>query len=459
MKLSNFIKRSKLLVSELKSNSSVDIDVFDKLDSICNLKSSPRLDELNDLLDGVAMMLHQPEFTLLIMKHFRPLLIDLVARSLLPFIKADNIDMADGGRTRLSQLQCEKVWESISLLLPSSPQILPIVQCFLLNYSSPFDGIMSMMSGDDENSSPHNKNRLKKCVQTCEMLVCHILDAPSVDSAAALWNWGGLWRVICSTMKEDNESTSENVVVISMSNIFQRIYGLDDASALAMRKQLIRDPKNAVSQLGRSEANWWHESRATSLGLTHSTPLPSNKISDTMNDADNSDKDDDDDGCLNLPVHPAVCNIAGTLLLKQDILNSPGRAQTQYSQLANQPAQKQIRHQTKGATTFDILGGLVLVPSARRNLSKLAKLVANGGNKPVLLVGAPGAGKSLTFHAIASACERGGGGSTGDSQGLLELHLDDSVDAKSLLGGYVCGEKPGEFVWQVRSEFIFVLFF
>ena len=32
--------------------------------------------------------------------------------------------------------------------------------------------------------------------------------------------------------------------------------------------------------------------------------------------------------------------------------------------------------------------------------------------------------------------------------GLLELHFDEPVDAKSLLGSYVCGEKPGEFACQ-----------
>jgi hypothetical protein len=30
----------------------------------------------------------------------------------------------------------------------------------------------------------------------------------------------------------------------------------------------------------------------------------------------------------------------------------------------------------------------------------------------------------------------------------VELHLDDSVDAKALLGTYVCGDRPGEFAWQ-----------
>jgi hypothetical protein len=178
--------------------------------------------------------------------------------------------------------------------------------------------------------------------------------------------------------------------------------------------------------------------------------------------------DDDAEDDFNLPVHPSVCDIAGTLLLKQNIMKhaalvapSSKLEKVLTVVVPNSPRMnnnnKQHKKQSKevDTLTYDILGGLVMVPSARRNLSKLAKLVANGGNKPILLVGAPGSGKSLTFHALASACHRGSdssteGGSGGhDNGGLLELHLDDSVDAKSLLGGYVCGEKPGQFVWQV----------
>jgi midasin (ATPase involved in ribosome maturation) len=199
------------------------------------------------------------------------------------------------------------------------------------------------------------------------------------------------------------------------------------------------------------------------------------KLNDMSAEAGVVEGDDDDEDDFNLPVHPSVCDIAGTLLLKQNIMKhaalAPSKLEKVLTVVPNSPRMNNNKRQAKQskevALSYDILGGLVMVPSARRNLSKLAKLVANGGNKPILLVGAPGSGKSLTFHALASACHRGsdassssssstslggGGGGEGggqDNGGLLELHLDDSVDAKSLLGGYVCGEKPGQFVWQV----------
>jgi hypothetical protein len=91
-------------------------------------------------------------------------------------------------------------------------------------------------------------------------------------------------------------------------------------------------------------------------------------------------------------------------------------------------------------------------PSAARNLRTLASLTAmeslEGANRPLLLCGPAGSGKTTTLRALAHATNRlsaGGGGGSGGGCGLLELHLDESVDAKSLLGSYVCGEKPGEF--------------
>ena len=51
-----------------------------------------------------------------------------------------------------------------------------------------------------------------------------------------------------------------------------------------------------------------------------------------------------------------------------------------------------------------------------------------------------GCGKTALVDALAAA--------TGNGGDLVRLQLDDQVDAKSLLGAYVCTAVPGEFVWQ-----------
>jgi hypothetical protein len=54
--------------------------------------------------------------------------------------------------------------------------------------------------------------------------------------------------------------------------------------------------------------------------------------------------------------------------------------------------------------------------------------------------GPPGAGKSATIWDLAHR--------SGNAAGVIELHLDDSIDSKSLLGTYVCTDVPGEFTWS-----------
>lgn len=77
-------------------------------------------------------------------------------------------------------------------------------------------------------------------------------------------------------------------------------------------------------------------------------------------------------------------------------------------------------------------------PTARRNMAQLALALAQ--RKPVLLEGAFGSGKSSLLREAARRA--------GAEHRLVELHLDDQLDSKALLGTYVCGEVPGEFEWQ-----------
>ena len=50
-----------------------------------------------------------------------------------------------------------------------------------------------------------------------------------------------------------------------------------------------------------------------------------------------------------------------------------------------------------------------------------------------------GSGKTALVSELARA--------TGNMD-YITVHIDDQMDAKSLLGAYVCTAVPGEFVWQ-----------
>lgn len=60
--------------------------------------------------------------------------------------------------------------------------------------------------------------------------------------------------------------------------------------------------------------------------------------------------------------------------------------------------------------------------------------------RPLLLEGPPGGGKTALLEELARR--------TGHLSGLIWIHLDDQMDAKSLLGAYACTAVPGEFAWQ-----------
>ncbi|KAI5422579.1 AAA ATPase midasin, variant 2, partial [Lathyrus oleraceus] len=59
----------------------------------------------------------------------------------------------------------------------------------------------------------------------------------------------------------------------------------------------------------------------------------------------------------------------------------------------------------------------------------------------VLLYGASGSGKSALIAKLAE-----------DSHNqVLSIQMDDQIDGRTLGGGYVCTDRPGEFRWQPGS--------
>jgi midasin len=79
----------------------------------------------------------------------------------------------------------------------------------------------------------------------------------------------------------------------------------------------------------------------------------------------------------------------------------------------------------------------VHTPTSAENLVALATAVLK--TDPILIEGPPGAGKTTLVEELARAA---------GVHDLVKLHLDDQVDAKVLLGAYVCTDVPGEFRWQ-----------
>ena len=79
----------------------------------------------------------------------------------------------------------------------------------------------------------------------------------------------------------------------------------------------------------------------------------------------------------------------------------------------------------------------VRTPTSAAALRAAALALADG--RPLLLTGPPGSGKSATARALAAAVRAGGD--------AVVLHAGDAADARSLLGCYVAGDRPGSFAW------------
>ena len=86
--------------------------------------------------------------------------------------------------------------------------------------------------------------------------------------------------------------------------------------------------------------------------------------------------------------------------------------------------------------------GLILTETTRTNLLKISTAIFSSKSS-VLVCGPHGSGKSALVRELARL--------TGQGSGLLELHLDDQTDSKSLLGTYVATDIPGKFEWKAGA--------
>jgi midasin len=121
-------------------------------------------------------------------------------------------------------------------------------------------------------------------------------------------------------------------------------------------------------------------------------------------------------------VHPHVMVLGGIVHMKADLCSSAAHHQQQAA-----------------AAAVAAHRPLVRCSSTVRNLRAFSLSLTQPG--PVLVIGAAGSGKSSLLREAARLTCSG-------TAPLLELHLDDQTDSRTLLGAYVCTDVPGEFTWQ-----------
>jgi midasin len=86
----------------------------------------------------------------------------------------------------------------------------------------------------------------------------------------------------------------------------------------------------------------------------------------------------------------------------------------------------------------EVVATTVHTPTTAYNLRSLALSVLT--RRPVVIQGSSGSGKSHLIRTLAQAM--------GCESDIIELHINDQTDSKTLIGSYVCSDVPGEFIWQ-----------
>jgi midasin len=92
--------------------------------------------------------------------------------------------------------------------------------------------------------------------------------------------------------------------------------------------------------------------------------------------------------------------------------------------------------------------GLILTPTTSRNLLLLGTALCTDPYPPPILVCGPrGSGKSSLIRELVHLCSPLNS-TKARTEDLLELHVDEETDSKTLLGSYVATDIPGEFTWR-----------
>ena len=81
---------------------------------------------------------------------------------------------------------------------------------------------------------------------------------------------------------------------------------------------------------------------------------------------------------------------------------------------------------------------VVLTATTQQNIALVGAALAFEEIRPILLAGPTASGKSTLVRHLCSSL----------GKNLLELHVDDDTDSKTLIGSYQTTDIPGEFSWQ-----------
>uniref|UniRef100_A0A3P8WSX5 Midasin n=1 Tax=Cynoglossus semilaevis TaxID=244447 RepID=A0A3P8WSX5_CYNSE len=356
------------------------------------------------ILDCLAHLLLEKDYTLLIARHLRPLILDLLER---------NVDRVRAGG-RINHDLHERLCVALSKLLSISP----VAHAFAAKYfiSAPPVFQRLFFTSEESASVQYGPRRMKM-----RDLMGATLRFLQSDCAKyrMLWDWSPCVSQLLTSDLMVRGYTAHCLALVS--------HMTDNQKTIFLRKVLTNDEIlhmkiNALEETQHMEAEkalvlanqcsvMWRQEKANKFTRGHvvSEDLSQNVV--------------------------AVCGVVLPRVAPRQVeqVCMPG-------QQVNAVNKEKKNILSPLSCPQENPKDLVLVDSTCRNVRRLALAVAS--QKPVLLEGPIGCGKTALVEFIAAVT---GHMKTAE---ILKVQLGDQTDSKMLLGMYRCTDIPGKFVWQ-----------
>ncbi|XP_035880357.1 midasin isoform X5 [Phyllostomus discolor] len=341
------------------------------------------------ILNTLAQLLLDKDYTVLIGRHLRPILLDLLER---------NAEAIKTGGQVNHDLH-ERLCVSMSKLVGSHPDVLPFALRYFKDTSPVFQRLF--LESSDANPVRYGRRRMKlrdlmeaayKFLQHEQSVFRELWDwsvcVPLLRSHDTLVRWyTAHCLAVVTCMNEEHKLSFLKKIFNSEELIHFRLRLLEEAQLQDLEKALV---------LANPEASLWRKEKELQYLQGH---LVSADLSSRVT---------------------AVCGVV-----------LPGQPPTPGEQASTRNSS---REQELAFRSY------VLVESVCKNLQNLAMAVAS--QNAVLLEGPIGCGKTSLVEHLAAMTGRK------KPPQLLKVQLGDQTDSKMLLGMYRCTDVPGEFVWQ-----------
>ncbi|KAK3821372.1 MAG: P-loop containing nucleoside triphosphate hydrolase protein [Benniella sp.] len=342
-------------------------------------------------LNLISQLLKNEHLSIKIVEIYRPLVLDLVARWLVPEYAALSPlgDQECASNKSLPQ-DLEDMARAFALILPIVPQVKSFAVRLFSQYPSPLEWLNTLTEKNLQSPSESTTKRAQDTLMTCFRLLNF-----SRSAFANLWDWSPIYNLLSY-----NDDALKYLAIRCLAIILDI---RDDQIGSALKTHL--SPGMDVSWITGSQK--YH---ADLLTLMEQSRISEAQLA-LFNNPTTPGAEDPYRHITANDLSPLTVNLCGVLLARSNSVHQEYSALTQHK--------------------------LVLTETTKHNLHSIGLALSIGA--PVLLEGVTGSGKTALVEEVARVTGR---------EDLVKIHLGDQTDSKVLLGTYVSTSKPGSFKWQ-----------